>query len=248
MTPTNPLAAALGVSPRFDAGLYRWVTDTAQHAPGPVNDTIRVFSDYGLGLFAVLMLLALWHARPYGPVRTVQALAVPLTVVAAFLVNDVLKSLVDEQRPCRTLHTVTVEACPALGDWSFPSNHTVIAAATAAALLLVDRRLGLLAAVLALLMGASRVWIGVHYPHDVLAGLVVGALVGTLLTLLVRRYAPRAERWRLLNVPLLDGRGDRVAGPTPAAPTGPTGAGSRPAEQPSVPTAPEWKAPGSRRV
>ena len=51
------------------------------------------------------------------------------------------------------------------------------------ALLLTDRRLGLYAAApLALLMGASRVWIGVHYPHDVLVGLVVGALVAWPLT------------------------------------------------------------------
>jgi membrane-associated phospholipid phosphatase len=221
------LAATFGMNSRFDAGLYRWVTSTAQHAPQPVNDTIKFFSDYGLGLFAVLMLIALWRSRPLGPVHTVQALAVPLTVVVAFFANDAIKSLFDEQRPCRTLHTVTVEACPALGDYSFPSNHTVVAAATAAALLLIDRRTGLVAVPLAVLLGASRVWIGVHYPHDVLAGLLVGALFGVLLTLLVRRFAPRAEGVGLLNGRLLS---------------------SRPSPSSTVPAAPEPDGRGIRRV
>ncbi|WP_245872202.1 phosphatase PAP2 family protein, partial [Streptomyces alboverticillatus] len=50
----------------------------------------------------------------------------------------------------------------------------VIAFAAAAALWLVDRRLGALAVPAALAMAASRVWIGVHYPHDVALGALVG--------------------------------------------------------------------------
>jgi undecaprenyl-diphosphatase len=196
------------VNSRIDAGLYRWVVDLAQRAPAPVDETIRFFSDYGLGLFAVLMLLAWWQARPADAGRMAAALAVPLAVVAAFLVNDGVKSLFDEQRPCRTLHTVTVETCPALGDWSFPSNHTAIAAAAAAALLVANRRLGLIALPLALLMAMSRVWIGVHYPHDVLAGFVLGLLVGWPLTAAARRAAPAVVRLR----------DSRLLGPALAAP------------------------------
>lgn len=200
---------------RFDAGLYRWVTDLAQHTPEPVNDTIRFFSDYGLGIFAALMLLAWWRARPADAARMAAALAVPFVVVTAFLVNDVIKSLFDEQRPCQTLHTVTVETCPGLGDWSFPSNHTAIAFACAAALLVANRRLGWVALPVAVLMGLSRVWIGVHYPHDVLAAVVVGTAVAWPLTLAARRAAPAVERMR----------GTRLLGPAlTQAPHGPLGA------------------------
>lgn len=182
---------------QFDAGLYRWVTGLAGRAPQPLDDAIRFFSDYGLGVFAVLMLLLWWRARPADSARMAAALCVPLTVLAAFLLNDGVKALFDEQRPCQTLHTVTVESCPALGDWSFPSNHSAIAAAAAVAILLADRRLGLLYAVpVALLMAASRVWIGVHYPHDVLVGLLVGAAVAWPLTVLSRRAAPTVTRLR----------------------------------------------------
>ncbi|MET9218889.1 phosphatase PAP2 family protein [Streptomyces sp. NPDC088197] len=182
---------------QFDAGLYRWITDLAGRTPQPVDDTVRFFSDYGLGLFAVLMLIVWWRARPAGSAAMAAALAVPFTVVVAFLVNDGVKAVFDEQRPCQTLHTVTVETCPALGDWSFPSNHSAIAAAAAVGLLFADRRLGLrLAVPLALLMAASRVWIGVHYPHDVVVGLLVGALVAWPVSLLAPRAAPAVDRLR----------------------------------------------------
>lgn len=178
----------------FDDGWYTWVTRLARDAPGPVDTAVRLWSDYGLGLFAVLMVLAWWRARPAGGARSSVALAAPFVVVAAFAVNDAAKAAVHEQRPCQSLHVLTVEACPALGDWSFPSNHAAIAAAAAVALLLGDRLLGALAVPAALLMAASRVWVGAHYPHDVLAGLAVGAVVALVLTLLARRAAPLVDR------------------------------------------------------
>ncbi|MEU6853605.1 phosphatase PAP2 family protein [Actinacidiphila alni] len=190
---------------QFDAGLYRWVIDLAARTPQPVDDTVRFFSDYGLGVFAVLMLIVWWRARPAGSAGMAAALSVPLTVIVAFLVNDGVKSLVTEQRPCQTLHTVTLETCPALGDWSFPSNHSAIAGAAAVALLLAHRRIGLLYAVpVAVLMAASRVWIGVHYPHDVVTGILLGALVAWPLSLLAPRAAPAVAHLRATRLrPLL---------------------------------------------
>ncbi|MFG1810012.1 phosphatase PAP2 family protein [Streptomyces sp. NPDC049040] len=188
---------------QFDAGLYRWVTDLAQRTPHPLDDAVRLFSDYGLGVFAALMVVVWWRARPADAARMAAALCLPLVVVAVFLVNDAVKSAFAEQRPCRTLHTVTVETCPPLGDYAFPSNHSAIAAAAAVALLLSARRIGRYALPLALLMGLSRVWIGVHYPHDVLAALVLGGLVAWPLALASRRAAPvvvrlRETRWKAL--------------------------------------------------
>ncbi|MEV6700544.1 phosphatase PAP2 family protein [Streptomyces sp. NPDC051453] len=190
---TAPLAFG-GAS--VDGGLYTWVTDLAHSTPHAVNAVVSGWSDYGLALFAALMIAAWWRARGEGGVRMARVLASPAIVVIAYAANSVLKSVVDEQRPCRTLHTVTVEACPAPGDWSFPSNHAVIAAAAAVTLLLADRRIGLIAVPAAVLMGASRVWIGVHYPHDVAVGLTVGATLALLLTPLAARAAPQVDRLR----------------------------------------------------
>src|SRR5690606_6286507 len=72
------------------------------------------------------------------------------------------------------------------------SNHATIAGATAATVVLLSRRLALLAVPLALLAAFSRTFVGVHYPHDVLAGLLLGAVVAVTATLLL---APTTARW-----------------------------------------------------
>ncbi|MEU0148841.1 phosphatase PAP2 family protein [Streptomyces sp. NPDC006288] len=171
----------------IDGPAYLDIVSLAHRAPGWLDSLITDWSSYGLAVFAVLMFLAWWQTRRAGAPAAVTALAVPLVTLLAFGVDSLLKLTVHEDRPCRQLHTVTLEACPAPGDWSFPSNHAALAAAAAVALLLVSRRLGLIALTAAVLMGASRVWVGVHYPHDVLIGFVVGALVALLATRTVRR-------------------------------------------------------------
>ncbi|RPK32620.1 Undecaprenyl-diphosphatase BcrC [Streptomyces sp. ADI91-18] len=181
--------------PAVDGNLYTWLTGVARQAPSWLDGLISAWSTYGLALFAALMLLGWWRARKAGdPHVTATALAAPLVVTTAFLADTGIKSLVREQRPCQTLHTLTLEACPPLGDWSFPSNHAAIAAAAATVLWLLDRRLAAIAVPAALLMALSRVWVGAHYPHDVLLGLAVGVCVAWPLTRAARRAAPLVKR------------------------------------------------------
>jgi membrane-associated phospholipid phosphatase len=171
-----------------DGPLYTEVVDLAHRAPGWLDDAIAVWSAYGLAVFALLMVLGWWWARRDGATAAMTALTVPVAVVVAYGVNSAVKPLVAEDRPCRHLAFRTLEACPARGDWSFPSNHTAVAFAAAVALFFVSRRLGAAASVCALAMAASRVWVGVHYPHDVVAGAALGALVGFLAMLVLRRW------------------------------------------------------------
>ncbi|MEU4875576.1 phosphatase PAP2 family protein [Streptomyces sp. NPDC021608] len=175
-----------------DGSAYTDVVDVARHAPAWLDDTVSAWSTYGLLLFAVLMGVGWWRARRVGATASVTALAVPLVVVVAYGVDAALKLLVREDRPCQSLHVTPLEACPAPGDWSFPSNHAAIAAAAAVALLFVSRQLGAVAVVAACAMAASRVWVGAHYPHDVLAGVVVGALVALLVMSALRGRAEAA--------------------------------------------------------
>ncbi|MCX4817268.1 phosphatase PAP2 family protein [Streptomyces sp. NBC_01239] len=171
----------------IDGEAYTDVVDSAHQAPSWLDSAVSVWSTYGLAVFAVLMVVGWWRARRVGAEAAVTALAVPVVVVAAYGIDSLLKSVVRESRPCRSLRVVTLEACPAPGDWSFPSNHATIAAAAAVALFFVSRRLGAVAAVAALAMALSRVWVGVHYPHDVVAGMAVGALLAFGAMALLRR-------------------------------------------------------------
>nr|WP_228046538.1 phosphatase PAP2 family protein [Saccharopolyspora sp. HNM0983] len=116
----------------------------------------------------------------------------------AYLVSTTAKDLIQQDRPCRGVPGVreTVEACPEYGDWSLPSNHTTIAAALAVAIALLWRRFAVSALAMALLAGFSRILVGAHYPHDVLAGMALGALVAVLAVAAVERFSrpPAPER------------------------------------------------------
>ncbi|MFJ7151532.1 phosphatase PAP2 family protein [Streptomyces sp. NPDC100445] len=180
------MTLALGGS-SIDGSAYTGVVRLAHRSPGWLDGLVAAWSAYGLGLFAVLMIVGWWRARRVDAATAVRALAVPVVVVLAYGVDAALKLAVREDRPCRHLRVATLEACPAPGDWSFPSNHAAIAFAAAVALFLVSRRLGAVAAVAACAMAASRVWVGVHYPHDVVAGAAVGALVALLAAAVLRR-------------------------------------------------------------
>ncbi|MFF0221501.1 phosphatase PAP2 family protein [Streptomyces sp. NPDC004629] len=172
----------------LDGESYTDVVGLAHRSPGWLDDAVTAWSAYGLALFAVLMTIGWWRSRRAGAQPAMTALAVPLAVLAAFGVDTGLKALVRESRPCRSLRVSTLEACPAPDDWSFPSNHAAIAAAAAVALCFVSRRLGAVAALAAAAMAVSRVWIGVHYPHDVLAGAVLGGLVAFVSMTVLRRW------------------------------------------------------------
>ncbi|GAA2724301.1 MULTISPECIES: phosphatase PAP2 family protein [Streptomyces] len=185
----------------IDGGLYTDITHDAQHAPWLLNDTVCTWSAFGLALFAALMLVAWWRARRSDSPMMARALAVPLVVVAVYGVDLLLKAVVREERPCRSIPgSFTLAACPPRDDWSFPSNHAVVAFAAAGALWLVDRRVGAVAVLAAVAMAASRVWIGVHYPHDVAAGALVGIALAVPLTVFAThgaRWVERARKGRL---------------------------------------------------
>ncbi|MFG2054144.1 phosphatase PAP2 family protein [Micromonospora sp. NPDC048930] len=176
--------------PDISADWYHDVVEFADRTPQPVHWFATHFTEGAIVLLGVLLVLAALTRLVGGDVRDrALALVAPVAVVAAYGASEGLKSLVAEDRPCRSPADLVIVAghCPAVGDWSFPSNHATIAGALAATALLLHRRIGLVAVPLAVLAALSRVFVGVHYPHDVAVGLLLGALIGTLLTPLAAR-------------------------------------------------------------
>ncbi|MGY1722209.1 phosphatase PAP2 family protein [Blastococcus sp. SYSU DS0533] len=110
----------------------------------------------------------------------------------ALAASGSLKVLTGQDRPCREVAGLDAAVpCPPVGDWSLPSNHATLAAALATALIWSAPRWWPLVTPLALLVAPARVGLGVHYPHDVVDGLILGAVVGSALVLLLRRPATR---------------------------------------------------------
>jgi undecaprenyl-diphosphatase len=161
-----------------DSGWYLDITGFAQSMPW-LAEPVLLFSEDGVFALAVVIAGMLWWARRRESVLLASVLWVPVAMVAAAAICLVVKNVFAEQRPCRVLPSVhPLLPCGGPTDYAFPSNHTVIVTAFAVAVFLVNRRWGVYAGVFAILTAASRVYVGAHYPHDALAGLILGAAIG----------------------------------------------------------------------
>jgi undecaprenyl-diphosphatase len=183
------------------------------------------YATYGVALFAVLLLAALVVARHRSSRDLAATGWAALAPLLALAVNQWLGQLAAEPRPYAT-HPAMLRLADVTTDFSFPSDHAVMAGAIAAGLLLAHRRLGLVAAAAALLMAFSRVYVGAHYPWDVAGGLVVGGLVAVLGWLLLARPLTALTGWLrtrpVLARPFAEHRPATSAGaghdPAPVAP------------------------------
>jgi undecaprenyl-diphosphatase len=156
--------------------LFLSMNDFARATPW-LHGPAVAYAGYGLVVFAGLLVVGWWVARRAGdPARMAAALWAPLGTLLAVAVNQPIVALVHEQRPYDTLTGILVLATPTT-DPGFPSDHATMAGAVAAGLFLVNRKLGLVAALAAVLMAFARVYIAAHYPLDVGAGLLLGAVV-----------------------------------------------------------------------
>ena len=164
------------------AGLFGQVNDFAR-STGWLHAPMLAYATYGVVLFAGLLLAGWWIARDRGPRVMAAALWSGVGTLIAVAANQPIVDGVHEARPY-TVHPHILVLAHHSADFSFPSDHAVMAGAVTAGLWLVSKRLGAVAAVAAVLMAFSRVYIAAHYPHDVLVGLALGAgvvLIGWLL-------------------------------------------------------------------
>lgn len=120
-------------------------------------------------------------------------LAIAASIGLASLITGVLKETVERLRPPLGMTDLTaLGSLP--GSHSFPSGHAATAFAAAVALAILVPRLRVAAIALAALVAISRVYLGVHYWFDVIAGAALGCLVGGALALLALQAAALSSR------------------------------------------------------
>jgi undecaprenyl-diphosphatase len=112
---------------------------------------------------------------------TVGAVVLGCLIGSADFLGFQLKTLIDRPRPCRVLPEVhKVVGCGRAS--SFPSNHAVNSAAAAAFFSVLFPATGWISWPLVAIIGFSRIFVGAHYPTDVVGGWLLGGLVGWIFT------------------------------------------------------------------
>lgn len=108
--------------------------------------------------------------------RRAGLLALCALALCALATNVCLKNLIARPRPYTQIPGLTA-LLPPQKDWSFPSGHATASFACAGIYLrTLPRKYGIAALVLAVLISLSRLYVGVHYPTDILGGFVIGLL------------------------------------------------------------------------
>jgi undecaprenyl-diphosphatase len=159
----------------------------------PLMKGITFMSEYGIA--EIILCLVLIICRKTRRLGIICAASLALSFVCC---NIILKPIIDRARPWELFDAVNV-LMPDPGDASFPSGHSSCAMSVAMALFLESRSVrdseapclgwkgigadprkvhkwGIAAIAFALLTGFSRLYLGMHYPTDVVAGLILGAL------------------------------------------------------------------------
>ena len=181
----------------FDLPILDWI---AENIANPVLDAvmpvITVLGD--AGIFWILCAVALLCFPKHR--KTGLAMGAAL-IIGLLICNLTLKPLVERIRPydyqAKYLGNEIKLLISRQSDFSFPSGHTIASFEAATVLMIRNKKLGVPALVLAILIAFSRLYLYVHYPTDVLVSVVLGVGIAFLGNFLVNKGFALWEKHKL---------------------------------------------------
>lgn len=174
---------------QLDGNILLWIQENVRNdILTPVMKFITTTGNAGMIWITIALILLLL------PKTRKEGLLVGASLLGSLLVNNILlKNIVARVRPYEVIEGLELLVGKAT-DWSFPSGHTGSSFAAAVMMFLVlPRRYGILALIYALLMGFSRLYVGIHYPTDVLTGAITGTLCACIVYIIYKKKFCKEE-------------------------------------------------------
>ena len=169
--------------------LYEW----AGPVLSPIMEFISLLGKGGIAL--IILALVLMFFQPTRRFGTAMAIGLAL---GALCTNVFIKVAVARPRPYADEAGFFYPLWQMMGmhmesDMSFPSGHTTAAFASMVPVFIMgNKKSSWLALLFAFMMGISRIYLVVHYPSDVLGGLIIGTIAGILAVLIAKKIP---EKW-----------------------------------------------------
>lgn len=162
----------------IDVAVFRFINGTLAN---PVTDKLMPFITDVTHWYLVYVLLWFIILFKGGKYRIGLAIGMILLVTVSDQVSsNLLKNLFERPRPCKVLENVHL-LVTCTDAYSFPSSHAVNNFAAAMFFTFFYRNLKWILFSVATLMALSRIFVGVHYPSDIVGGAIIGVLIGYLL-------------------------------------------------------------------
>ena len=169
----------------IDVTVFYFINNTLAN---PVTDSFMKFITESKNWIIFYVIIWFYMVIKGGGKGIVAGILILICILCSDQLSNLLKDLFQRIRPCNVLpHVNLLAGCT--DSYAFPSSHAVnnYAAATLFSYFYPNLRFVLFAG--AFLVAISRIFCGVHYPFDMLAGIVVGITVGLVIIIL----------WKLVN-------------------------------------------------
>ncbi len=154
----------------------------------PFFDSVMPFITELRNWYIVYIILFVWLFWKGGKNGRIAALSLILSIVITDQINSmVLKEIFGRLRPCVTQENINLLVSCGAGK-SFPSSHAANSFAAATILSFFYMHYKYAFFLIAFLISFSRVYVGVHYPIDVIAGGIVGFIIAFILISIIKLY------------------------------------------------------------
>ena len=168
---------------KLDGDILLWIQDNLRAGwLDPIMKFITYLANGGALWIAIcVLLLILKKTRTTG-------LVCSISLASTFLLNNIiLKNVVARTRPYEAIEELN-RIIGAQSDYSFPSGHSGASFAVAVVIFMeMPKKYGVPALILAALIALSRLYVGVHYPSDVIAGILTGTVYAVITVTIYRK-------------------------------------------------------------